>query len=207
MASLAIGALAIDPENEAIIYAGTGDPNYADHSPYGLGLYKSTDSGDTWLHLGASTFSGRCFSRIVVDPRPVEGACPTLYAAIVRAGGFPEVSAAKLHPDRLGQVGVFKSVDGGSSWTHLTNGLPAVSATDLAIDPSDPDVLYAAIGRIFGDEANGIYKTTDAGATWARVSSSPFPAPTSHGRLTIAIAPTSPQYVFAFVAKPWAVTL
>ena len=160
MPTLAVGALAIDPNAENIIYAGTGDAEFAHHSPYGLGIYKSTDGGNTWSHLAESTFGGRCISRIVIDPTPVGGASPTLYASVVRAGGFPEASAAKLHPDRWGPVGVFKSADGGTTWTHLTNGLPQLSATDLAIDPSNPSVLYAAIGHIFGDEDNGIYKTT-----------------------------------------------
>jgi len=200
MPTLAVGALAIDPNAENIIYAGTGDAEFAHHSPYGLGLYKSVDSGDTWSHLAESTFGGRSFSRIVIDPTPVEGESPTLYASIVRAGGFPEASAAKLHPDRWGPVGVFKSTDGGATWTHLTNGLPQLSATDLAIDPSNPNVLYAAIGHIFGDEDNGSYKTTNGGATWSMVTSTPFPAGVEIGRVSIAVAPTDPDYVYALVA-------
>lgn len=138
MPTLAIGSLAIDPNDEDIVYAGTGDGNFAHHSPYGLGIYKTTDGGTSWSHLAESTFRGRCVHRIVIDPTPVGGVSTTLYAAVVRAGGFPEVSAAKLHPDRRGDVGVFKSTDGGASWTHFTmqaNGLPGVPQTRTPCTP------------------------------------------------------------------------
>lgn len=195
MPTSAIGALALDPIDERIIYAGTGEANFANHSRYGLGLYKSTDGGDTWVHLAESTFAGRCFSRIVINPHEPR----TLYAAITRAGGFPEMAAAKGHPGATGPRGVFRSDDGGVTWTHLTT-LPALDATDLAMDPADPRVLYAAIGRIFGDPANGIYKTVDGGATWMRLTSG---LPTSTvGRISLAVAPSDPQRLYALITNP-----
>ncbi|MCH7527463.1 MAG: hypothetical protein IID39_08505, partial [Planctomycetes bacterium] len=111
----AIGALALDPLDENTIYAGSGEANFANHSRYGVGLYKSTDGGESWFVLAADAFSGRAFSRIVVDPVNSE----TLYAAITHAGGFPEMVAARGHPQADGPLGVFKSTDGGVNWTHL----------------------------------------------------------------------------------------
>ncbi|MFH1746975.1 MAG: hypothetical protein ABIG44_08015, partial [Planctomycetota bacterium] len=139
----AIGALAIDPTNAAIVYAGTGEANYANHSRFGQGVYKSTDGGDTWEVLASDVFAGRCFSKLIIDPtNPLR-----LYASITRAGGFPELAAAKGHPNATGPLGVFRSEDGGVSWAHLTNGLPALSATDLSMDVNTPTTLFAGIGR------------------------------------------------------------
>ncbi|MGI9012829.1 MAG: WD40/YVTN/BNR-like repeat-containing protein [Phycisphaerales bacterium] len=196
MPTTSIGALALHPTNEDIIYAGTGEANYANHSRYGLGLYKSTDGGDTWQQLAESTFAGRCFSKLIIDPQQPN----VMYASITRAGGFPELAAAKMHPDAQGLIGVFKSTDSGVSWQHLSNGLPNLSATDLALDPANTSNLYAAIGRIFGHADNGIYKSTNGGASWTRLSNG---LPTTNvGRTTVAIAPSDPQRLYAMFVNP-----
>jgi photosystem II stability/assembly factor-like uncharacterized protein len=196
MPTTAMGALAIDPTNEDIIYAGTGEANYANHSRYGLGLYKSYDGGDSWVHLAPETFAGRCFSKIVISPDNSR----VLYASITRAGGFPELAAAKGHPQATGPVGVFKSTDGGESWTQLTNGLPNLSATDIAINPAQPNIVYAGIGRIFGSAGNGVYRSTDAGTSWTRLGGG---LPTARiGRVSLAVAPSNPSYVYAMLTNP-----
>ncbi len=191
----AIGALALDPGDENVIYAGTGEANYANHSRYGVGLLKSTDAGQTWTLLAESTFAGRCFSSIVVDPTNPN----VVYASITRAGGFPELAAAKGHPAAAGPLGAFRSDDGGATWTHLTNGLPALSATSLALDPTNPTVVYVGIGRIFGSPDNGIYKSLDGGASWTRLAGG---LPTGVGRITVAVAPTNPQRLYALITNP-----
>lgn len=193
----AIGALAIDPTNENIIYAGTGEANYANHSRYGLGLYKSADGGQTWQHLAQSTFAGRTFSRIAIDPLNPQ----VLYAAIGRAGGFPEMAAAKGHPDALGPIGIFKSSDGGVTWAQLLGGLSNQVGTDVAIHPTDPNIVYAAHGNIFGKNANGIYRSLDAGNTWTKYSTGLVDGRLS-GRITIAIAPSQPQRLYALIGQP-----
>jgi photosystem II stability/assembly factor-like uncharacterized protein len=195
MPTTSIGALAIDPQNPTTIYAGTGEANFANHSRYGLGLYKSTDNGDTWVHLGAGTFSGRCFSTLIVSPNNSQ----QLFAGITRAGGFPEMSAAKGHPQRNGPVGVFRSDDGGMTWTHLSNGIPNQSVTDLVQDPQNPLILYAAVGHIFGDPDNGIYKTTDGGNSWTKLTNG-LPS-TNVGRISIAIAPSNPLRLYAMITR------
>lgn len=198
MPTTAIGALVLDPTNENIIYAGTGEANYANHCRFGLGIFKSVDGGDTWSQIAEDTFAGRCFSRILIDPvNPLR-----MYASITRAGGFPELAAAKGHPQAEGPVGVFRSDDAGETWTHLTNGLPTLSATDLAMDPVNSGTLYAGIGRIFGDLDNGIYKTVDGGNSWTRINHDQLPGDWENmGRISVSVAPGDPNRVYTLIAK------
>lgn len=195
MATTAIGALAIDPSDENTIYAGTGEANFANHSRFGLGLYKSTDGGGTWTHLAESTFAGRCFSSIAVNPQNPQ----QLFAGITGAGGFPALAAAKGHPQAGGPYGVFRSDDGGATWTHLTNGVPALAATDVKLDPAAPATVYAAIGHIFGSPQNGVYKSVDGGASFSKLAGG---LPTSNvGRISIAVAPSQPGRLYALIAN------
>jgi len=192
-----IGALALAPSDERIVWAGTGEANFANHSRYGLGLYRSTDGGDTWSVKGAAVFAGRCISRIVVHPTDPA----RLWVAVTTAGGFPALAAARLHPQRAGPLGVFRSTDAGETWTQLSGGLPTTaSATDLVIDPSQPDVLHAAIGDIFGGPENGVYRTTDGGSTWSRLGGG-LPA-SGIGRIALARSPSNPARLFAVLVRP-----
>jgi photosystem II stability/assembly factor-like uncharacterized protein len=103
--------------------------------------------------------------------------------------------AARGHPQTWGPLGVFKSTDAGETWVHLEGGLPAISATDLAIDPQNPQTLYAAIGDIFGDPQNGIYKSTDGGASWTELSGG---LPSANvGRISVGVSPSSPSVLYA----------
>jgi photosystem II stability/assembly factor-like uncharacterized protein len=190
----AMGALAFHPTNEQIIYAGSGEANFANHSRHGLGLYRATDGGDTWSLLGSETFGGRCFSRIAIDPQSPQ----VIYAAITQAGGFPARAAAKNHPGAAGPRGVYRSLDAGQTWSRFTN-LPDLCATDFAIDPQNPSNLYAAFGHIFGDAANGIYKSTDSGASWVRLGGG---LPSSQlGRITLALAPSQPSRLYTLITR------
>jgi photosystem II stability/assembly factor-like uncharacterized protein len=196
MPTTSIGALAMDPTDEQVLYAGTGEANFANHSRYGLGIFKSLDGGETWSHIAMDTFAGRCISKIVIDP----DSPTTLYAGVTRAGGFPEMAAAKGHPQREGPLGVFKSEDGGLTWGQLAGGLPDQAATDLAMSPADPRTLYTAIGRIFGAPENGIYKTTDAGQSWQKLGGG-LPQ-TDVGRVSLAVAPGNASRLYALFVNP-----
>jgi photosystem II stability/assembly factor-like uncharacterized protein len=195
MPASAIGSLTLDPNNPDVIYAGTGEANFANHSRYGLGIYKSVDAGATWSHLAESTFAGRCISRIVIDPRDSS----RLFASVTWAGGFPARAAAKRHPQAEGPVGLFRSDDAGVSWLPVGGGLPSLCVTDLVIDPSDPSRMFAAAGRIFGDPANGIYRSTDSGVTWTRLTDG-LPLGTV-GRIALAAARSRPGRFYALVTN------
>ncbi|MFN8221418.1 MAG: hypothetical protein U0S12_14945 [Fimbriimonadales bacterium] len=196
MPTTSVGAIAIDPTNPSTLYVGTGEANFANHSRYGVGIYKSLDGGETWTQLAASAFAGRCISKIIVDPSNPQ----RLFASVTPAGGFPEKAGAKNHPLKDGPVGVFRSTDGGVTWAQLLNGLPNQAATDLAMSPVNPNVLYAGIGRIFGATENGIYKSSDGGTTWAKLAGG-LPT-TTNGRINFAIAPSNANRLYALIVNP-----
>ena len=188
----AIGSLAMDPSDDQVIYAGTGESNYANHSRYGLGILKSTDGGKNWSVLGADVFAGRSVAKIVINPNNSN----IVYAAVTRAGGFPEMVAAKNHPQKNGLVGVFKSVDAGVTWAHL-NQLPALSVSSLVMDPQDSDTLHAIVGRVFGSAENGFYKTTNGGNSWQFVSLRDAGFLGQVGRGTVSISVSDPSRLYA----------
>jgi photosystem II stability/assembly factor-like uncharacterized protein len=193
----AIGALAIDPSNEKVIYAGSGEANYAYHSLYGLGIYKSTNAGRNWTVLAAKTFSGRSFSRLVVSPTDSN----VVWAAVSPAGGTRRgKEGARLHPKRNGKVGVFRSRTGGVKWKRLTKGLPKIPASDIDLDPSDSTRVFASFGNVFGHPQNGIYRSTDEGDSWERLPLGSIGS--ALGRISLAIAPSDPTRIYALVALP-----
>lgn len=191
MPTTAIGAIAVDPTNDNVVYVGTGEANYANHSRYGLGIYKSTDGGATWTQYGEATFGGRTISKLVINPQNTQ----VLYVSVAAAGGFPEKTAAKGHPGRNGAMGVFKSTDGGATWSQLTNGLPNQAATDVTLVGTQPSTLYAAIGRPFGATENGIYKSTDSGASWTKLGGGLATA--NVGRVNVCAAANDINRVYA----------
>ena len=196
---LTIGALAVDPRNDNVVYAGSGESNNAYHSLYGLGLYKSTDRGRTWRVLAPDLFAGRAFSRIVVSPFDSND----VWATISRAGGsFTGNEGAKGHPGRDGAMGLFRSRDGGETWSHLRapEGLPPrVTASDVDLHPLDDQRVFVTFGDPFGHRRNGIYRSNDGGRSFENIS--PVPGE-RFGRTQIAIAPSDPDRIYALVAKP-----
>ncbi len=197
---LSIGALAVDPSNDKVIYAGSGEANYAYHSLYGLGLYRTFNRGRRWRILAPELFSGRAFSRLVVSPHDSR----VVWAAVGPAGGtFEGTEGAREHPERDGAMGLFRSRDRGVTWKHLraAQGLPAFAASDIDLDPIDANRVYAAFGDAFGKNRNGVYRSTDGGETFEPVltrqsTGLPF------GRVTLALAPSDPDRLYAMVTNP-----
>lgn len=180
--SLAIGSIAIDPSNPNTIYAGTGEGKFALDSYFGAGVLKSTDGGASWNQLGASTFVGVSLQDLIIDPTNTQ----TIYVAA--ATGLAGVSA-DVSPN-ISPRGVYKSTNGGSTWTQLINGLPSTSAQDLAMDPTNSQVIYAAFRGV------GIFRTTNGGAGWTQLTGGGFPS-TGFQRIALDIAPASNLTIYA----------
>jgi photosystem II stability/assembly factor-like uncharacterized protein len=200
-----IGAVKIDQKNRDIIWVGTGEGNQRNTSAWGDGIYKSTDGGKTFQHMGLEdTYN---IGRIVLDPNKPN----IVYAAAVGNVWAP-----------VGRRGLFKTTDGGTTWTRLTGGLPTspmTGADGLVMDPSNPQVLYVSfwdrirypwglisggntegvpdpLKIVDGSKNGGIFKTTDGGRTWKKLTSG---LPSLVGRIGLAIAKTNPKVLMAHV--------
>ncbi len=182
------GDVALSPSDPDIMYAGTGEQNNRQSTSWGNGVYRSDDGGATWRHLGLE--GTRHIGRVVVHPNDPD----IVYVAA--QGNLWRASS-----DR----GVFKSVDGGSSWEKVLFVDDDTGATDLAINPTNPEIVYAATyqrrRRTWGFNGGGpggaIHRSTDGGRTWTRLSDG-LPAG-DLGRIGIAIAPSNPRVLNALV--------
>ena len=187
----ALGAVALAQSRPDVLYVGTGEANNSRSTYDGHGVYKSTDGGKTWAKAGLPN-AGR-IARIVVHPKNPD-------IVFVAASG-------KLYSENP-ERGVYRSTDGGKSWTktldHKVEGRE-IGATDIAMDPSNPSVLYAAtydkVRRpwTFGEGGPGsaIFKSTDGGASWKQLTNG---LPTGMiGRIGLSIARTDPKTVYAVV--------
>src|SRR6266851_7505757 len=168
--------------NHRILYAGTGEANFALDSFYGRGVLVSKDSGATWTLTGTSgpnndsLFNRTAIGKVVIDPTDATG--NTAYAAV---SGFP-TNGVKDHE------GIWKTSDGGVHWTNTTATTVSPSGsnpfTDLVMDPHNHSVLFAAVGEPFSTPglgaANGVYETTNGGASWSLTS---FPSGSGTGRI------------------------
>ncbi|HYU15591.1 MAG TPA: hypothetical protein VEL05_05960, partial [Candidatus Acidoferrum sp.] len=187
--SLSIGALAIDPRDSDVLYVGTGEasPGGGSVTYPGDGVWKTTDGGGTWTHLGLDQTIA--IGRIVVNPQNPD---------IVFVAAMGNLYSRSI--DR----GVYRSLDGGRTWTKVLFVSDIAGAVDLAIDPVDPNRVFAATWerirfpqqRIYGGPGSGLWRSTDGGTTWTRLGGG-LPAPESEpSRIGVAIAPSSPSTVY-----------
>jgi len=175
-ASLAVGSIAIDPRHPNTIYVGTGEPSPGQDNYYGAGILKSTDGGQSWQRLGADQFSGLSVVAIRINPNNTN----ILYVASSRTG-----VAGSTMPVR----GLWKSTDGGGSWTALLTCEKCYGASDLVMDPKHPSTLYAAFW------VYGILKSSDGGLHWTRLTNG---LPSSQfDRIALAISATNPAILYA----------
>jgi photosystem II stability/assembly factor-like uncharacterized protein len=185
----AIGAVAIDPKNHRVVWVGTGEANPRNDVSWGDGIYKTVDGGKTWTNAGLT--ATRAISSIVIDPRNPD---------TVVAGALGDVFADST------ERGVFRTTDGGKTWTKTLYVGPQSGVSELAADPSDPNVIYAGIWQFrrkpwtftSGGEADGIWKSTDGGATWTRLTGHGLPEGIT-GRIGLAVAPSDPKRVYALI--------
>jgi photosystem II stability/assembly factor-like uncharacterized protein len=183
--TLFMGAIALAPSDPNTIYAGTGEATNSGLSFTGHGVLKSTDAGATWTLLGADVFDRHTIAQIVVAPDDPN----TVYVAVGGSG---------VH-GLSGNTGVWRSTNGGATWTNTTTAISRTAAfSDVEIDPTNPQTLYAAAGSFRGSADNGVYKSTDGGDTWSLAGN--FPRDSTNGRITVAVAPANPQILYAVVA-------
>src|SRR6185503_10270693 len=162
--SLSIGALAVVPTNDLVVYAGTGEGALSGDSYFGNGILKSTDGGNTWAQISGDYFVGVSISQLLVHPTNAN----ILYASVLRGRGGSRRTTPPVHS----KFGIWKSTDGGVTWTLLKEAKnESNGATDLEIDPQNPNILYASF---WGD---AIYKSTNGGNTWTPIMNFGLPSP------------------------------
>ena len=188
-ASIAIGAVVLDPSNSSTIYVGTGEENFSGDSYYGAGILKSINGGTAWTQI-CGPFCG---------PIGPDG----------HYGGGARIGGLAVHPTNgqillaavalLGADGVYRSSDGGASWTQVLSGNPADA---VLFDPTNGNIAYASLGNVFGGGTEGVFKSSDSGQTWAPINGT---GPnildlTNAGRIALAIAPSNSATLYAGIA-------
>ncbi len=161
-----IGAIAVAPSDPNVIYVGTGEPALRENISFGDGMYKSTDAGKTWQHIGLA--DSRHIGRILVDPTNPD---VVLVAAVGHAYG----------PNA--ERGVFRSTDGGKTWKKVLYQNEHTGAVDLSFDPTNPRIVYATMWQVqrypwhfeSGGPGSGLYKSTDEGVSWKRLEGNGLP--------------------------------
>ncbi len=189
-----VGALAVAPSNPDILYVGSGEGLQRPDLAVGDGIYKSTDAGRTWTHLGLR--DAEQITAIVVDPKNPD-------RVFVAAEGHPYGPNVER--------GVFRSLDGGKNFDKVLYKDENTGAADLVMDPADPQVLYAALwaarvapwevrgGESFVIAGSGLYKSTDGGTTWLPLTKGLPTGEDGLARIGIAIASSEPKRVYLTV--------
>ncbi|MBX6332826.1 MAG: hypothetical protein IRY91_13340, partial [Gemmatimonadaceae bacterium] len=184
-----IGAVALAPSNPNVVWVGTGEANIRNDVVNGHGIYRSTDGGRSWTFAGLPD-AGQ-IARIVVDPSDPDRAD----AAVLGKAWVPS-----------SQRGVFRTTDGGRTWTRVLFVNDTTGAIDLVMQPGNPKVLVAAMWQVRrfpwelvdGGPGSAIYRSTDGGDHWTKLTGHGLPDG-PYGRIAIAIAPSNPDHVFALI--------
>ena len=184
-----VGSIAIAPSDPNIIYVGSGEGLHRPDLSVGDGIYKSIDSGKTWNHLGLR--DAQQISALAVDPHDPK----RLFAAVL---GHPYGANEER--------GVFRSVDGGQSWQKVLYKDGNTGASDVEVDPSNPNIVYASLwearegpwedNNVFNGTGGGLFKSTDGGTTWRALQNG---LPKNVTEINITIAPSQPSRLYAVV--------
>lgn len=185
-----IGSIAVAPSNHRVLYVGTGEADMRSNIAQGMGMFRSDDGGHSWQAIGLE--DSQQIGRIVVDPRDANH-------VLVAALGHP------YGPNEM--RGVYRTTDGGRHWERTLYRDADTGATDLSLDPHDPDVVYAALWQTrrppwnvyppSSGAGSGLYKSLDGGRTWTSLAGRGLP--TLAGRIGVAVAPSLPSRVYAIV--------
>jgi photosystem II stability/assembly factor-like uncharacterized protein len=185
-----IGALAVAPSDPNVIYAGSGESDPRGTMITGDGVFKSVDAGKTWQYAGLR--DTHTTTAIAIDPADPS----TVYVSSLG-------HVFKDNPDR----GVFKTTDGGKTWTKVLYVDAKTGANDVVLDPQHPNVLYATMWQMYrtpwklssGGPGSGLYKSSDAGAHWTKLSANPGFAQGILGKMGVAVSPVDSNVVYAIV--------
>jgi len=192
-----VGHLALAPSNPNVVWVGTGEAHTRSHISLGNGIYQSLDAGKTWTHRGLEN-TGR-IARVVIHPQN-----PDIVFACSQGHSYGP------QPER----GVYRTADGGRTWNLVLHVDQNTGCSDLAMDPSNPNILIAGFwqieirtwGRESGGPGSGIFKSTDGGLTWRRLRGNGLPA-RDHGKVAVAIARSNPNHIYALIETgdgvPW----
>jgi photosystem II stability/assembly factor-like uncharacterized protein len=185
-----IGSIAVAPSNPDIIYVGTGEGLHRPDLSVGDGVYRSSDAGKTWTHVGLD--DAQQIPQLAVDPKDPN----RVFAAVL---GHPYGPSD--------QRGVFRTIDGGKTWKRVLFKDANTGATDVEIDPRDPNVVYAALWQArlgpwedkneYDRTGGGLFKSTDGGATWKQLTAG---LPANTAQLDLAIAPSKPSRLYVTLA-------
>jgi photosystem II stability/assembly factor-like uncharacterized protein len=190
--TLSMGSIAIAPSNTNVLYAGTGQADGEGNSNFGRGVMVSTDGGATWtLRTNGGVFDRHEITEIAIDPQNSSVAWAAVSSCCATNTLFDFNN------------GIFKTTDGGVTWTNTTGSLRTLGAfasfTSVRIDPGTTGssaTLYAAASTPFGDADNGVYKSTDGGATWTKLTDTKLPSGTASGRIVVAVSKSNSQVVY-----------
>jgi photosystem II stability/assembly factor-like uncharacterized protein len=185
--TFSIGDIALAPNNPDVVWVGTGESNVRNSVSFGDGVYKSTDGGKTWQHMGLK--ESERISAIAINPQNPD---VVYIGALGHAFGPNE------------ERGVFMTTDGGKTWTKTLYIDNQHGVADLDIDPTNPNILYAGMWSFerkpwthrSGSEKGGVYKSVDGGRTWNKLTNG---LPKLMGRIGVRVAPSNPNVVYAIV--------
>jgi photosystem II stability/assembly factor-like uncharacterized protein len=188
--SSSVGAIDVCPTNPDVVYIGMGEVELRGSVIPGDGVYKTTDGGKTWQHMGLA--DTQMIGRVRVDPTN----CDRVFVAALGHTFGP-------NNDR----GVFRSSDGGRTWQKVLFGDSLTGAVDLSIDPSNPQVVYASLWHVFrkpwllfsGGDSSGLFKSTDGGTTWTELSGNPGLPADPLGKIGVSVSGADPNRVYAIV--------
>jgi photosystem II stability/assembly factor-like uncharacterized protein len=186
--SYSIGCVTLDPNNNYVVWVGTGENNNQRSVAYGDGVYKSTDGGKSWKNMGLK--NSEHISQIIVDPKNSDIVYVAAYGPVWNEGG---------------ERGVYKTTDGGMTWNCVKSVSAYTGCNDLVMDPRDNNVLYAAFHQrmrkvftyIGGGPESALFKSNDAGATWVKLEGG-LPGG-DVGRIGLDISPVNPDMLYAVV--------
>ena len=190
ISSSSIGALAVCQSNPDVVYIGGGETEFRGNIIQGDGVYRTTDGGVTWTHLGLK--DSQAVARLRIHPAN----CDTVYAAVLGP-------SYNDHAER----GVFKSTDGGKTWKKTLYRNEKSGAVDLSMDPKNPNVLFAAVWEAFrtpwsmssGGPGSGMFKSTDGGDTWTEITKNPGLPVGIWGKVGVTVSPADGSRVYALI--------